>query len=129
MSAHDDQEDAGVSPMFTASELLARMMGDAAFCREILALGLRDAREHARVVSALGTGGQLDTTRRALHALRGSAALFGAASFVALLGQMENDCEDRREDVVLAALDRFGNEHARYVKGLLALADEMEHLP
>lgn len=115
--------------MITSAELLARMLGDVPICREILTLGLREGREQAMVVTALRTGGPLDATRRALHSLRGSAALFGAESFVALLGQMETDAEDGLAEVVLASMDRFEGAHAHYEKGLRALAVEMRDLP
>lgn len=115
--------------MTSTEALLTRMMGDVQICREIVEIGLREARESAAVVESLRTTGELDTTRRALHSLRGSAAIFGADSFAELLRSMETNCQDGHLDTVLATLDTFSREMARYENSLTTLARELDGMP
>lgn len=116
-------------PMTSTEALLARMMGDVQICREIVEIGLREARESAAVVESLRTTGELDATRRALHSLRGSAAIFAADSFAEILRRMETDCQEGRTDAVLAALEPFALEMARYENSLTALARDLDRMP
>jgi HPt (histidine-containing phosphotransfer) domain-containing protein len=115
-------------PMHDAPTLVARMMGDPEVCRGILESALLEIPGNAGAVETFRDGGPIEAAGRAFHSLRGSAAIFGAETFSSFLQRLEEDCEAGRRDDVLAALDTYSRELARYEEGLTNLARELEQM-
>lgn len=111
--------------MHGAPAFVESMGGDPAICLEILDVALEESQTQIDAVTALWSGGSTDQARRAVHSLRGASATFGASAFVALLRQMESDCEAEETDKVLAALDNFQKSASRYRDALAAMREEI----
>lgn len=77
------------SPLAPYDELLDRAGGSPELLREVIGLFLEDAPTLLAAVKAGLAAGDAQGTRRSAHALKGSAANFGAPALVNVARQME----------------------------------------
>jgi len=109
------------SPLAPYGELLERAGGSADLLREVIVLFLEDAPTLLTAIRAGLAAGDAPATRGSAHALKGSAANFGAPALVGLARQMEYDAAAGNLDAAALSLAGLESELGRLSAALTEL--------
>ena len=123
MSSHEDARTNPVDP--EVLQMLADLQepGEPDLLRELITLFLRDTPERLDALRRALARDDLETTGRAAHSLKGSAANLGAAGLQSLAASAETAARDRAQPglvTLLALLDAEFAQVRRQLEDLLA---------